>query len=114
MGKETIRRPDSGEVKTMMAAASRIDAKLGEVAASEDTQRSHAQNCARALFDDRVRKALEEMDVEHINKARQGIRVSLLRDAGIENVYQLSRLTCRTPAHRNHAGIVHPAARQLE
>ena len=95
MGNEKIRRPDAGELKAMMAAASRIDDKLGEVVSSQDPQRTHAQSCARALFDDRVKKALEEMDVEHINKAKQGIRVNLLREAGVENIYQLSCMSFR-------------------
>lgn len=50
-----------------------------------------AQQAAQALYDDRIRTALEQMDVEHINRGKQGIRVGLLREGGIENIWQLSQ-----------------------
>ena len=95
MGKEKIVRPDAGTVKAMLETASRIDTKLQEVCASEAPQRKAAQTAARNLMDDRVREVLEQMDVEHINNGKQGIRVGLLRDNGIENVWQASQLSYR-------------------
>ena len=93
MAREKMNRPDSGQIKSMVEIAARIDTRLREVMDSEPTQRRAAQEAAQNLFDDRMRCALEAMDVEHINKAKQGIRVSVLRDAGIQNVYQASKLT---------------------
>ena len=93
MGKEKILRPDSGTVKAMMETASRIDAKLQQIAASEDPQRRRTQEVAQRLYDDRIREELEAMDVEHINKGKQGIRVGLLRSNGVETVWQTSRLS---------------------
>jgi len=95
MGKEKITRPDSALVKAMLETAVRIDAKLQEVCASEEAQRRSVQKAAQKLQEDRLREALEQMDVEHINKAKQGIRVGLLRSAGVENVWQASRLSFR-------------------
>ena len=92
MGNEKILRPD---VKNMMAAASRIDSKLQEVSGSADAYRRAAQDAAQQLYDDRLRKELEKMDVDHINNAKQGIRTPLLRDAGIQNVWQASQLSFR-------------------
>ena len=93
MAKEKAIRPDSQRTKTLLETASRIDTRLREAMDSEPVQRRAAQDAAQALFDQRMRSALEEMDIEHINRAKQGIRVSLLRDAGIQNVYQASRLS---------------------
>ena len=93
MGKEKILRPDSGAVKAMMETASWIDAKLQQIANSEDPQRRRAQEAAQRLYDDRIREELEAMDVEHINKGKQGIRVGLLRTSGVETVWQASRLS---------------------
>ena len=93
MGKERILRPDSGTVKAMMETASRIDAKLQQIAASEEPQRRKTQEAAQRLYDDRIREELEAMDVEHINKGKQGIRVGLLRSSGVETVWQASRLS---------------------
>ena len=95
MGKEKVTRPDAGLVKAMMETASRIDGKLREICESEEPQRQAAQEAARRLYDDRVRETLEQMDVEHINKGKLGIRTGLLRDNGVETVWQASQLSYR-------------------
>ena len=95
MKQEKIIRPDAGTAKAMIDVAMRIDTKLKEVLDSEDLQRRAAQEAARSLYDDRIRKALEEMDVEHINNGKQGIRTNLLRSAGVDNVWQVSSMTYR-------------------
>jgi superfamily II DNA or RNA helicase len=79
----------------MMETGSRIDAKLQEICASEEAQRRSARMTAQQLCEDRIREELEQMDVEHINNGRQGIRVGLLRNAGVDNVWQASRLSFR-------------------
>ncbi|MBE6763875.1 MAG: DEAD/DEAH box helicase [Ruminococcaceae bacterium] len=91
MAKETITRPQSSDVKALIAQATRIDAGLHAMQNTEQEQRKAAQKAAQALYDDRFRAALEQMDVEHINRGKQGIRVGLLRDRGITNVWQLSQ-----------------------
>ncbi len=91
MGKAKIERPASAEVKAMIAEATRIEAGLQAMQNSENQQRKAAQKAAQALYDDRIRQALEQMDVEHINRGKQGLRVGLLRSRGIENVWQLSQ-----------------------
>jgi len=93
MGKEKILRPDPGMVKSMMETASRIDAKLQQVQSSDDPQRRAAQEAAQRLYDDRIQKTLEQMDVEHLNNSKQGLRVGLLRSNGVENVWQASKLS---------------------
>ena len=92
MDKEKLRRPETGEVKQMLDMAIRIDTELNRIIQAEKEQKNQAKQAAQALIEDRIRQALESMDVEHINKARQGIRVSLLRDAGIRNIWQLSQM----------------------
>ena len=91
MAKEKILRPQTAEVKAMVAEATRIDTNLLAIQDSERNQRRAAQQAAQALYDDRIRSALTEMDVEHINRGKQGIRVGLLRENGIQNVWQLSQ-----------------------
>lgn len=95
MTKERRNRPDSEHARSMIAAADRIDKRLKAILDSESVQYQAARNAAQALFDEHLRQALEKMDVEHINKARQGLRVSLLRSAGAENVHQVSRMSFR-------------------
>ena len=90
MENKNRQRPDPQNTKKMIDAAVRIDARLREVTGAEPILRKNAQNAAQAMYNARIRSALEAMDVEHINRAKQGIRVSLLREAGINNVYQAS------------------------
>ena len=93
MEKEKIIKPDSGAVKALIGRAAAMDAKLQQIPDTEREQRKAAQTAAQRLHDRHMRQALEEMDIEHINKGKQGIRVSLLRSAGIENVWQASGLS---------------------
>jgi len=95
MAREKMTRPDAQQVKMLIDDALRMAAGLKLVAEVQAQQKAAAQQAAQNLYDDRLRRALEEMDVEHINRAKQGIRVALLRDAGVENMYQLSRLSYR-------------------
>ncbi|MBQ3552561.1 MAG: DEAD/DEAH box helicase [Clostridia bacterium] len=95
MENKKIIRPDSNTVKTVIKRSSQIDALLGEIIGSKDMQLQAAQDAAQRLYDDRIRRALEKMDVEHINKAKQGIRISLLRKAGVLNIWQASQLSFR-------------------
>lgn len=93
MENEKLIRPASGHVKQLLAFAKKIDTRLGEIVNDEGTLRDTAQSAAQKFYDERVRQTLEQMEVEHLNKAKQGIRTNLLRDAGIENVYQASQLS---------------------
>ena len=91
MGKEKILRPDAVTVKQLVGEATRIDGLLLSAQSTEKQYRRAVQDAAQKLYDDRLQKALEEMDVEHINNGRQGIRVGLLREAGLETVWQVSQ-----------------------
>jgi len=93
MEKDIIPRPDPSAVKEMISRARGIEELLRRIEGSESAQRTEAQSAARDLHDSRIRRALEDMDVEHINKGKLGIRTSLLRGAGITNVYQASGLS---------------------
>lgn len=91
VGKDKVLRPASSEVKAMIAEALRIDSGLRAMQDTDKKHRTALQQAAEALYNDRIRSALEEMDIEHINRGKQGIRVSLLRNNGITNIYSLSQ-----------------------
>jgi len=93
MAKEKLIRPEGKQLKAMIETALRIDEKLQQVISSEKLHRKAAQKAAQQLYDGRIRAALEEMDVDLINRGKQGIRVSALQDAGIETVWQLSGMS---------------------
>lgn len=91
MGKEKVLRPESAEVKSMIAEAMRIDAGLRTIQESDKRHRAVLQQATEALYNDRIENALENMNIEHINRSKQGIRVGILRENGIENILQLSQ-----------------------
>ena len=88
-----VGKMDKAYLTQMMDRANAIDKRLSQIRASETEQRRDAQVAAQALYDAHIRKVLEEMDVEHINRAKQGIRTALLRESGVENVWQLSQMS---------------------
>lgn len=112
MAQEKILRPDSARLKALLAEADSVDSQLKQISESQRSQRKQVQDAAQALYDARLRQALEEMDVDHINKAKQGIRISILRDAGIENVYQASGLSYRYLCQLD--GIGEQTARKIQ
>jgi len=95
MAGEKISRPDPREVRAMMDTAARIEGMFREAWDSEKIHRQEAQRCARNFREAVLRRELEGMDIEHINRAKQGIRVSLLRSAGVQNIWQASRMSFR-------------------
>lgn len=92
MAREKLIRP---EIRQLLNAAAQADAQMQTLSAAGDGLRTAAQTAAQALYKQRVRQALQEMDIEQVNKSKQGIRVSLLRDAGVTNIWQASKLTYR-------------------
>lgn len=77
------------------ALVSRAQAQLNAFRLIADSSKSEAdavRACANNLYNARLKSALEAMEVEHLAKGKQGIRVSLLREAGYTNMYQVSAL----------------------
>ncbi|MBQ7386456.1 MAG: DEAD/DEAH box helicase [Ruminococcus sp.] len=85
-----IERP---EAKDLISRAGAQLAGFKTVIDSESAEREAVRIKAQALFDDRLKTSLEAMEVEHLAKGKQGIRVALLRDKGYTNMWQVSKLT---------------------
>ena len=79
--KELISRAD--EIVRSLRAS--LDAQRGEIAA--------VRSSADAFYEERLRSALEELDIDILSQGKQGIRVSSLRNAGVNNIYQLSKMS---------------------
>ena len=90
MANEKLSRPN---VKALLSAANDADTRLYAIGRQEEVLRTHAMEAAQALYEERVRRTLEQMDIEQIGKSRQGIRVSLLRDAGVTNIWQADQMS---------------------
>lgn len=89
----SMERPDSSLVKELTSKANAQLAGFKSVIDSESNEREVVRVKAQALFDDRLKTALEAMEVEHLSKGKQGIRVALLRDKGYTNMWQVKDLS---------------------
>lgn len=85
-----ISRPDA---KELVARANVQLAGFKAVIDSESTERENVRTKADALFADRYKTALENMEIEHLSKGKQGIRISFLRDKGYTNLWQVKNLS---------------------
>ena len=83
---------DAATRKSLMDRALAVDGWLGRVCGTEAQQKANVQAAAQGLYDAHLRAALQKMEIEHINRAKQGIRISVLREAGVENVWQISQM----------------------
>ena len=59
----------------------------------ERDELARLRKAADQFLDEKFKAALQEMDVEILNQDKQKIRVSYLRSTGIQNIWQLSRLS---------------------
>ncbi|MDO4418929.1 MAG: DEAD/DEAH box helicase [Ruminococcus sp.] len=87
-----MERPDSALVKELAAKANAQLAGFKAIIDSESIEREAVRIKAQALFDDRLKTALEAIEVEHLARGKQGIRVALLREKGYTNMWQISKL----------------------
>ena len=78
-----VERP---EVKNLISTAKKQLEDFKNIIDSESKEQEAVRLFAQALFDDRLKTSLEEMDVEHLSKGKQGIRVALLRNKGYTNM----------------------------
>lgn len=85
-----IERPEAKEL--IRLAQAQLNA-FRLIADSEPTQSDSVRACANNLYNAKLKASLEAMEVEHLSRGRQGIRVSLLRDKGYTNMYQVSNLS---------------------
>ena len=93
MAKETVLRPDKNRVKDLINRAKRMDTGLHYTVSSQEAEEQAAAEAAEALYRHRLYRTLEEIDVEQLNKSKQGLRISLLRDAGIHNIRQVNGMS---------------------
>ena len=93
MAKETLTRPNKDLVQEQIKKARQIDTGLQYIVSAHESVQYGATEAAQALYNHRLRRTLEEMDIEQLNKSKQGLRLSLLRDAGVNNIWQVTKLS---------------------
>lgn len=86
-------KPDYKQTKSLIAKAYDIDSKLKNSINSQREEVSAVRSCADNFYKERLRSTLESLDVDMLSQGKQGIRVFNLRNAGINNIYQLSQMS---------------------
>ena len=82
-------RPDKKSVKQSIRSMTALSAFLEDILKEEAAVRQTAQHSAGTLKQDAAAEELALLDIEAINANKDGIRVSALRNAGIDNVAQV-------------------------
>ena len=86
-------RPDSGEVKRLIELARGADKWLGGMTEQAERESRRAGEIIDKMSEKRVDEVLRGMDIDCLNSAKQGFRISALRRAGIDNMYELCSLS---------------------
>ena len=86
-------KPDYKHTKELISRADEIVRSLRESLDAQRGEIAAVRSSADAFYEERLKSALEELDVDMLSQGKQGIRVSSLKDAGVDNIYKLSRMT---------------------
>ena len=88
-------KPNKKQIKSHIKQTQRIDSRLKAALDGEREELVGLRKAADQFLNARIQSALEEMDVEMLTQGKQNIRVSYLRSAGIQNIWQLSQMSCQ-------------------
>jgi len=86
-------KPDKKQIKSNIRQAQQIDSRLKAALDGEREELAKLRKAADQFLSARIQASLEAMDVDMLTQGKQKIRVSYLRSAGIQNMWQLSKLS---------------------
>ena len=85
-------KPEHKQIKSLIKQAQAVDNRLKEALYEERNEVANLRLTADAFYNDKLKTTLESIDVEILSQGKQGLRVQTLKDAGINNIYQLSQM----------------------
>lgn len=86
-------KPDKKQIKSNIKQTQQIDRRLKAALDGEREELAKLRKAAYQFLSARIQASLEAMDVDMLTQGKQKIRVSYLRSAGIQNMWQLSKLS---------------------
>jgi hypothetical protein len=86
-------KPDKKQIKSNIRQAQQIDSRLKAALDGEREELAKLRKAADQFLSARIQASLEAMDVDMLTQGKQKIRVSYLRSAGVQNMWQLSKLS---------------------
>ena len=87
------RKPDKKQIKNHIKQTQQIDSRLKTALDGEREELIQLRKAADQFLTAKTQAALEAMDVEMLTQGKQKIRVSYLRSAGVDNMWQLSKMS---------------------
>jgi len=112
------RKPDYKQIASLCKEALAITDAMKAALDGKAEEVARLRQAADAFYQAKLRAELESMDVELLAQGKQGIRVTSLRSAGIENLYELSglslsRLDAMDGIGQQGAQKIHKLTRQI-
>ena len=86
-------KPDKKQIKSNIRQAQQIDSRLKAALDGEREELAKLRKAADQFLSARIQASLEAMDVDMLTQGKQKIRVSYLRSAGVQNMWQLSKMS---------------------
>lgn len=83
------------QIKDLIKNTKAIDVSLKSALDSQKQEIANIRQKADDFYNDRIVSELSSIDVDILAQGKQGIRVSLLKDAGITNIYSLSGMSAQ-------------------
>lgn len=93
MPSEKITRPDAAALREHIRALSAAVPLLDAVKTENEKRRARAEAALKTLRMEQSADVLQAMDVECLSAGGSGVRVQALKNAGIDNIWQLARLS---------------------
>ena len=84
---------DRKQAKRLDSVAERTDKFLFDATNGENAEITAVRRAADVFFKEKFREELESMDVDMLTAGKSGIRTAPLKAAGINNIYDLSKLS---------------------
>lgn len=86
-------KPDKKIIKQNIKRTEQQDRWIKSALDGEREEIAQLRKAADQFLNAKYQSALESMDVEMLSQSKQKIRISYLRSAGIDNIWQLSRMS---------------------
>lgn len=84
-----LTRPDSRILRRQIESISRALADIDFILRDTENLKAKITDVVSALLEEQVKSLLSDMNVDELNRDKRGIRISALKNAGIENLGQL-------------------------
>lgn len=88
-----LNKNEINNIKNTNKMLNRLDTVLCQIVNAKKSSEDAIQKNYRELQTIQVDRVLESMDIEKINVDRDGIRVAVLKNAGIRNILEVSRMS---------------------